>query len=60
MSLTITLGWWIIPALITVTVLVWSWRERDPLVGAFQLLAALAITGFSWAIYLAARLWSQP
>lgn len=58
MDLTITLGWWVIPSLITAAMIIWT--VRTPYHGGFygadvaaifQLLAAVIITLAAWMIY---------
>jgi hypothetical protein len=58
MTLTIELGWWLAPTLLTVAAMLWSFRERDPLVGAFQFLIALLFSAMTWVVYLSIALWS--
>lgn len=58
MTITIKLGWWLVPTMLTVLALFWQSRERDPLVGAFQLIAALFFSAMTWVVYLALALWA--
>lgn len=56
---TITLGWWIVPLLITIGLPVWSayrWRHNSDvpaaIVWALESLAGLLVGAFSWIVYL--------
>lgn len=58
MSVTITLGWWIIPAALTVAWVAYGFmptRHDDydtKIVGVVRLLTALSAVQFSWIVYL--------
>lgn len=56
--MTITIGWWIIPVILTILALRVANAERDDygIVGMLMLIPILAV----WLIYLAARLWGLP
>ena len=58
MTIEVELGWWLIPTVLTIAALAWTWREEDPLVGAFQLLASCFFSAMSWVVYLCITLWS--
>lgn len=51
MAFTITLGWWLIPLVLTVALGWQFFREPDPFVGAFFALAGVAAISFVWMVY---------
>jgi hypothetical protein len=57
MTMTLTLGWWLVPAAITLGVLVWGfWPEERTaygmdIGGAFQLLVGIIVVLASWLIW---------
>lgn len=71
MSLSITLGWWLLPLAATVAALAWGfWPEPSernigpysfPIIGVLKLAGALILTLLAWTIYLSAALiWMKP
>lgn len=65
--MTITLGWWLLP--LVVTVAVWAWSEWPREVSGsgvyfsfdvehvFRSIVALIVTLLAWLIYFAMRVW---
>ncbi len=57
MSMTITLGWWIIPALVTIAALWWLFSQDYRGDYNFNALVTVPLTGFviclAWLIYAA-------
>ena len=51
MDMTITLGWWIIPLLLTAPIAWAFFREPDPLVGAMYIITGTGLICFIWMVY---------
>lgn len=55
--MSITIGWWAIPALITLAALIWAFWPQDrhsfgsAVVGAIQLMAACIVSLISWLVW---------
>lgn len=55
--MTVHIGWWAIPALITLATLVWGlWPDRSvgygtAIVGAFQLMVGIIVSLTAWLIW---------
>ena len=53
MAFTITLGWWLIPAALTI-IIAWYWGWHDygsDLIGAVLFVAAFGLISFVWMVY---------
>lgn len=52
--MTITLGWWLLPTIITIAAFVWAFSDSEAgdIAGAFLLLGAMVVSLFAWVLYL--------
>lgn len=54
MTLEITLGWWLLPTIVTIAAFVWASKddEANGLAGAILFLGATVVSLAAWVIYL--------
>ena len=57
MSVTITFGWWLVPASLTLVLLTWAfWPDKHPsygmdIGGVFKVLAAVIVSLAAWLVW---------